>query len=338
MAVTINDIAKAAGVSPSTVSRVISNNPRISSATREKVLKIMKEMDYHPNVIARSLVNKSTGIVAVLIPSNTEKAFQHPFYPEILRGITSAAYKNQYKILISGASDIKEEKAIIRDFTRNGLVEGIILLTSRVKDSAIAALKKIDFPFVVVGRPVNENEVNWVDNNNFDISYDLTSYLISQGHNKIAFIGVSSQYIVTLDRLEGYKKALQDNNIAFNENLIVEGKFMSDTGDNLIQRIFERGEKPTAIIACDDFLAFGAIKSLVEKGIKVPNDIAVAGFNNVPLCDYFTPSLTSVDVNAFDLGAKAFEMLMVYIKSQVKSFNRAIIPARLVIRNSTLRG
>ena len=335
MAVTIIDVARTANVSPSTVSRVIAKNPRISNATCDKVLKIMEEMNYQPNIIARSLVNKSTRIIGVIIPGTTEKAFQHPFFPEILRGISSVAHKSKYKILISSVSCIKEEKQIINEIARGGITEGVILLTSKIKDPSISELIKINFPFVVVGRPDKHDEVNWVDNDNFSAGYELTQYFIKQGHKEIAFIGVSSEFIVTLDRLEGYKKALIDNGLPINKNLIVEGEFMGSTGVDLMKVLLDRGIKLTGVIACDDFIAFGAIKLLMEYGLKVPEDIAVAGFNNVPLSSYFTPTLTSVEINAFSLGSKAFELLYASMNNNYTSINRAIIPAKLIIRNST---
>lgn len=334
---TINDIAKAANVSPSTVSRVVANNSRISRTTSDKIHKIMKEMNYHPNIIARSLASKSTNIIGVIVPGTTEKAFQHPFFPEILRGIGSVAYKNGYNILISSISDIGEEKRIAKEFANGGITEGIILMTSRVRDPAISELMKMDFPFVVVGRPQKDSEVNWVDNNNFSIGYELTQHFIKQGHNRIAFLGVSSDFTVTMDRLKGYKKALQDNHLPVDESLIIEGKFIDDTGYDLMKKLLGNGLMPTGVIACDDLLAFGAMKVITEYGLSIPEDIAVAGFNNVPLSEYCTPPLTSVEVNAFSLGSKAFELLLASIKSEHKSFNRAIIPAELVIRKSTLK-
>lgn len=337
MGVTINDVAKVANVSPSTVSRVIANNPRISSETRDRILKIMKEMNYHPNMIARSLANKSTKIIGVIVPGTTEKAFQHPFFPEILRGIASLAQKDNYKILISSVTSIKEEKEVINEFAKGGIAEGIILMTSRVKDPSISELIKLNFPFVVVGRPQNDCEVNWVDNNNFSAGYEITTHFIEQGHKKIAFIGVSPDFVVTLDRLEGYKKALMDHGLLIDNDLIVEGKFIDDTGYELMKKLIAAGSKPTGVIACDDLIGFGAIKYLNEQGMKVPDDIAVAGFNNVPLSDYFVPSLTSVDVNPFALGSKAFELLMTSINSSFKSINRAIVPIEVIIRNSTMK-
>jgi DNA-binding LacI/PurR family transcriptional regulator len=337
MRVTINDIAKAANVSPSTVSRAIANNPRISGPTREKIFRIMKEMNYHPNVIARSLANKSTSIIGLVVTGTTEKAFRHPFFPEILRGAASVAYKNKYKILISSVNSLDEERQIVDDLTQSGIADGIILLSSRVKDPSISSLMRIKFPFVIVGRPENDTEINWVDNDNVSIGYKLTKHLIEMGCTSIAFLGVDSEFIVTLDRLKGYKKALDEHRIPINEELVAEGKFLEDTGYCLMKKILDKGIIPSGVIACDDLQAFGAIKCLNENGLKVPGDVAVAGFNNVPLSTYFNPPLTSVDINAFNLGAKAFELLMASINSEYKSFNRSIISAELIIRESTLR-
>lgn len=337
MGVTINDIAKAAMVSPSTVSRAITNNPRISDSTRKKIFKLMKEMNYHPNMIARSLANKSTKIIGVVVTGTTEKAFQHPFFPEILRGIASVAYKNKYKILISSVNSAKEEKQVVNEYAKSGITEGIILMASRVNDPSIPELMKIKFPFVVVGRPENDYEVNWVDNDNISIGYELTKHFIEMGHTSIAFLGVSSEFTVTLDRLKGYKKALTDHNLPIDDELIIEGKFVDDTGYDLMKKLMDKGKMPTGVIACDDLLAFGAIKLLTENGLKVPEDIAVAGFNNVPLSDYFNPPLTSVDVNAFSLGAKAFDLLLANINSEYKSIDRAMVQAQLIVRKSTLK-
>lgn len=336
MKVTINDVAKIANVSPSTVSRVIAGNARISEETRNKVLKIMKELNYHPNIIARSLANKSTKIIGVIVPGTTEKAFQHPFLPEILRGIASAASKSKYKILISSATSINEEKETIDELVNGAITEGIILLASRVKDPCIKEMMKLKFPFVVVGRPSEEDKINWVDNNNLAISYELTKHFLDQGHKEIAFLGFSKDHMVTVDRLEGYKKALEDYNITLQPHLVVEGEFIDDTGYNLAKKLSESGSMPSAVIACDDLLAFGVIKYLNEKGLRVPQDVAVAGFNNVPLSDYFVPSLTSVEVNAFNLGYQAFQLLMNNISSNLTSINRSIVSARLVIRESSL--
>lgn len=335
MSVTVNDIARLANVSPSTVSRVIADNPRISKKTRDKVHKIMKDLNYHPNIIARSLANRSTNIIGVIIPETTEKAFQHPFYPEILRGIASLAHKNDYHILISSAADVKEEKQVVDKLVKGRIADGLILMASRINDPTVTELAKINFPFVVVGRPVRDEKINWVDNDNVSISYELTKHFITQGVRKIAFLGVSPEYMVTLDRLQGYRMALEEYGIPVDEEMIIEGQFINDTGYALVEKLLDKGIKPTGIIACDDLLATGAVKKLQECGFRIPEDVIVAGYNNVPMADFFSPPLTSVEVRPYNLGTSAFELLLGSLRNDIRNYNRTIVPAQLVLRNST---
>lgn len=335
--VTINDIAKCAHVAPSTVSRVITGSPLISEKTCEKVRKVMKEMNYHPNIIARSLARKSTRIIGTLIPGTSEKAFKHPFFPEILRGMTSAADKCGYHILLSNTGNNEDEKKIINDFVGGGVTEGIILMTSRVNDSSIDSLVSNRFPFVMVGRPDSDRNgrISWVDNDNYNAGYLLARHLIERGHRRIAFIGVSSGYMVLLDRFNGYKKALAEAGIPFDESLVIDGQFMNESGYEMIKALYGRGRNFTGVIAGDDFQAFEVISFLTGKGINVPDDVAVAGFNNVPLDDFFIPPLTSVNVNAYKLGEKALELLIARLKHRSEVNSHIFVPTDMIIRKST---
>lgn len=332
---TINDIAKAANVSPSTVSRVIANSSLISEATRKRVREIMKEMNYHPNMIARSLVNKSTKIIGTLIPGTSEKAFEHPFYPEILRGITARANQHGYNILLSNAGSAEQETHVINEMVNGGIIEGLILMTSRLNDKSIKKLVAMDFPFVMVGRPdINDKNIFWVDNDNFNACYNLTKYFIEKGHRKIAFIGVTPEYMVAIDRLNGYKKALAEYDIDFNEKIIVNSEFMNGDGYEMTNELFNRNQQFTGLIAADDFQAYAAIHLMIERGLKVPEDIAVAGFNNVIMSEYNIPSLTSIEVHAFDLGGKAFELLYGRLKNEKSMKYNDYVKAEIIKRKS----
>ena len=334
MSVTLNDVARIANVSPSTVSRVIADNPRISQETKDRVIKVMKELDYHPNIIARSLANKTTNIIGVILPNTAEKALSHPFYPEILRGIGSVAYKYKYNILLSNTNEA-DENEVINQFIKGGITDGIILMSSKVQDPYIDNLMKHNRPFVLVGRPEKENRINWVDNDNFYAAYEMTKYFIDRGHKRIVFYGHASDFVVSVDRLNGYKKALEDSNIKFDNNFVIEQRFIEK--ENLttnISKLIEFENSPTAVIALDDFLAYELINFLTSIGLDVPGDISIAGFNNIYLSNYTMPTLTSVDVNAFELGVKAFEMLYSNIIRKDNTINRVIVPAKIIERNS----
>ncbi len=334
---TINDVAREAGVAASTVSRVIANSSKISKETSDRVIKIMKDMNYHPNLIARSLANKSTKIIGLVVPGATEKAFSHPFMSETVRGIISVAHKKGYKILISSADNYHEEKELIEDLSKGGVVEGIILTASRTKDPSIMELKKQKFPFVLIGRPAGDELINWVDNNNMSVSYELTRHFIDQGHRDIAFLGLSPDVVVTVDRYEGYKKAMEEINKVVDHKYTVESRYLEAPGYEMMKELIEENKKVTAVICCDDYIAFGAIKYLSENGLAVPDDVAVAGFNNTYLAEHSIPSLTTVEINAFNLGTSAFDMLYDIIQSESKNFNHIIIPAKIITRNSSIK-
>jgi DNA-binding LacI/PurR family transcriptional regulator len=270
----------------------------------------MKELDYHPNMLARSLVNKSTKIVGLLVPSSGT-AFGLPFYSEILRGIVSKANQNDYRILLSNISSDEEEEKTINELAHSCIVEGFILMTSRLHDESLMTLTKMNFPFVMVGKPEQnfENQINWVDNDNFEAGYRLTKHIIDKGHKKIAFIGVSDKYMVTVDRFNGYKLALHDSGIEFDKDLVINGEFMKNNASIMLKALFDRNKEFNGLITADDYQAFSAVSFLNTRGLSVPNDIAVAGFNNVPQSEYFVPPLTSVDVHPYKLGEKSFELL-----------------------------
>lgn len=339
MSTTLADIAKKANVSPSTVSRVISDHPGISEETRRKVIKIMDEMKYQPNIVARSLARNCTKTIGVVLASRTEgalyKAFRHPLTMDIVGGLSVTAYKNGYKLLLSSLSNLNDDEKIIRELAMGGVTDGIIYYFSRVNDPIIENLKMYNTPFVVVGRPSSEaDSINWIDNDNMSSSYKLTEMLIKSGRKQILFAGASPNFIISIDKVEGYKKALIDNGMKIDERLIVPGRFITENGSILMQKIYDSGVRPDAIIAQDDILAFGIITKLQELSFRVPEDVAVAGFDNVPSSEFFTPSLTSVEMNAFELGTKACELLLKQINDETSGVSNYIVPSEIITRNS----
>ncbi len=314
---------------------MISNSSLISEATKARVHAIMEEMGYHPNMIARSLVSKITRIVGTLIPGNSDKAFQHPFFPEILRGITTQADLSGYNILLSNSGSPERETEVVDDLIGGGVVEGMILMSSRQKDAAVEHLKAANMPFVLVGRPDDSaaQGVHWVDNDNVRAGYELARYFIQKGHRQIAFIGVTPEMMVILDRLRGYRRALEENGIPFDERLVVPGSYMVADGYAMTEKLLHSGQKFTGLIASDDFQAYASIHCLMEHGLHIPQDVAVAGFNNVTLSEYNLPSLTSVEVNAYNLGKTAFELLFAQFKHKAGPMS-VFVPTHIVQRVS----
>ncbi len=333
MPVTIKDVAKLAGVSPSTVSRVIANHPKISQATKTKVYEAMKKLNYHPNVIARSLANRKTYTLGLILPNADEDLFENPFFIQVMRGISSYAQKKGYYIMYSYCKTEEQELKTIHHFINSKWVDGIILTTTRFKDKCVADLIKINHPFVVIGRPEeNHKKVLWVDNDNVSAMYHVVHTLIMKGFKKIGFIGGEHEFTVIRDRLEGYKKALEDHGLPYYPHLVKEGNPTEKQSYHAACDILKK-DKPDAIVCTDDIVAFGVLNAIDE---QVDKRIAVVGFNNTPMSAYKTPSLSTVDINAETLGRYASKLLIHQLESQETESSNYIVGTKYIERESTL--
>ncbi len=330
----IKDVATKAGVSPSTVSRVLANHPRISVATRERVRDVMRELDYHPNAIARSLVKQSSQAIGLLIPSSIEQFFLNPFFPEVLRGITQIAQYSGYDIVLSTALHGKNDVDRLERMVRSKQVDGVILLTARLNDPLFAVLEENHIPSVVVGRPSQDVQLCWVNNDNRRAAYDTTMHLQKLGHQRIGFIGGSQELVVTVDRLAGYSSALQEQGVTFDPNLVVSGEFIEDVGYNGMMRLLALAERPSGIVASDDVLAFGAMRAAGELGYRIPEDLAIVGFNDIPLARLANPPMTTMNVHIYELGQTAAKLLLQHIEKRELPPQSAIVPHELVIRRT----
>ncbi|MEH7335003.1 LacI family DNA-binding transcriptional regulator [Neobacillus drentensis] len=335
MAVTIRDVAKLADVAPSTVSRVIANHSRISEATKRKVKKAMEQLGYHPNQNARSLASQSTQTIGLVMPSSGDVVFQNPFFSMVLQGISEGSHKNKYAMyLTTGKSDVETFEAVIR-MVQGKRVDGLILLNSKVEDKLISYLRRRDFPFVVIGKPFKDaEEITHVDNDNVRAMREATEYLIDYGHRKIAFIGGSLELMVTVDRLDGYKQALNKANIPIKNEYILHGEFLREGGQEAVSELMALEQRPTSLVVVDDLMALGVLSTLDELGVKVPEEISVVSFNNVLLSEMSKPPLTSMDINIFDLGYQATRSLIEIIENRAEPTKRIIIPHKLVERQS----
>jgi DNA-binding LacI/PurR family transcriptional regulator len=337
MAVTIIDVAKKAGVSPSTVSRVISGHSRISPATTKKVKEIMLEMGYHQNAMARSLVSKTTQTIGIILPRPAEELFLNLFFSEVIRGIVTHSTRSEYDLMMTtGASEREEVEAVTR-FVKGRRVDGVILLYSRKADPVISFLKEQNFPFVLIGRSEDYPDILSINNNNVQASYDATMHLVAQGHKRIGFVSGPPNLIVSQDRLEGYKQALLDSGLEAQSEWIVEGEFLQESGYRAMSFFMSLPERPTALVTIDDVVAFGVLRGLTELGYKVPRDLSLVGFNNISISELATPPLSTVDIGIYQLGYTASQTLIRAIKGDPIHKNSLIIPHRLIMRESTAR-
>lgn len=331
MKVTIKEVAKEANVSPSTVSRVISDSPQISEKTKSKVREVINKMKYRPNAIARSLANSKSRIIGVVLPNEAQDLITNPFFIQAMKGMSVYAQKKKYYITYAFSENEKSEYDYLNAFITSNLVDGVCLLRARSNDKSIEYLKKMNFPFVVIGRPENTEEMLWVDNDNFQVSYNLVNELIKKGHKQLAFIGAKKEWNLTSDRLRGFQLACEVNGISIDDkDIIMMTDFNEQNGIKAANQILQTGH-PTAIVVEDDILAFGVLKIFKERHI---NDIAVVGFNNTPLAEFQSPSLSSIDINAPELGYYAAKILIDYLENGKEATNHYIVESKIIYRES----
>ncbi|MFC0472054.1 LacI family DNA-binding transcriptional regulator [Halalkalibacter kiskunsagensis] len=336
MAVTIKDVAKRANVAPSTVSRVIANSSRISEKTKERVREAMKELGYHPNFNARSLANKSTSTLGIVMPNSAKIAFQNPFFPEVIRGISTKAYQEGYGLYLTTGQTEEEILEEVKQMVYGGRVDGIVLLYSRVNDKVMPFLIEQEFPFVLIGRPYNidEDQVTFVNNDNYKAAKTVTEYLMLLGHERIGFIGGNLDYVVTVDHMRGYEQALNNAHIPIRQEYVVHHEEVKEGGQDAVIELMSIEDRPTALIVADDIMTFGVLRMLADMNVKVPQDISIVSFNNVMISELSSPTMTTVDIHIYELGFEATRCLISKIIEPDFGERKVIVPHRLIKRES----
>jgi DNA-binding LacI/PurR family transcriptional regulator len=330
--ITIRDVADLADVAPSTVSRVLHNNTRISPQTRIKVLEAMDKLGYHPNAAAQSLARRRSSSLGLILPNNKDELFMNPFFVMVMRGFSIYAQDAGYNLMYTFSKDEDIELQFIKDYSQGLVIDGILLFTTRIDDKCIHYLQQSNFPFVVIGRPEDTTQVYWVDNDNFQAVYNAVNHLMNQGHKKIAFISAPLNFNYTRVRQQGYIQAITNRGFERNEYLISEGDDNTEkTGYECMKKILQK-ETPDAVIATDDLLAIGAMQFLKEKRLNC----AVIGFNNTLKGRYENPSLSTIDVNAEKIGEHAARLLIEVVEKKEPKINHVIVPADFIERESTL--
>jgi len=307
MKVTIKDIARLANVSVATVSKVINKKDKdISDSTRQKVLEIAKNENYIPNLMARSLVTKKTNTIGLIIPD-----ISNPFFPELARGAEDKANELGYNMIICNTdNDIKKEKKYIKMLAEK-MIDGVILTASLKASAEEDVATNCSFPIVLVDRDVNSPYVKGkLIVNDFRGSYLATKYLIEKNHRKILFIGGPKIIKNTSNRFNGYVQALKENALELNDSYADFGEYNSEFGYKSISSYLEKKVPFTAVVCGNDLIAIGVIKRLKEQGVKVPEGVAVLGFDDIYLARYVEPSLSTVALPSYAMGVAASELLI----------------------------
>ncbi|MBU4047478.1 LacI family transcriptional regulator [bacterium] len=326
---TIKDVAELVGVHPSTVSRVINDDSRISEKTREKVFLIIKKLGYTPNAIARGLKTKRTHTLGMLIPDIT-----NPFFAEIARGVEDAANKNDFNIILCNTDDRLKKERTYLEILRGKRVDGLILGTAHIKDKSILELEKNNFPYILVSRNIEELDKNCVIVDDEAGGIMATEYLIKLGHRRIAHITGPLKIRSALNRLKGYKLALKKYGIEYRDELVGEGDFRIKGGYQVMKRFLKLAEPPTAIFAANDLLALGAMQAIQKKNFHIPEDFSVIGFNDIELASFVYPALTTIRQPMLEMGALAVKMLLRIIEEGEFNQRKIVLKPKLIIRES----
>lgn len=338
-AITIKDIAKALGLSTSTISRAIRDDYAINPDTRKLVLDYAKKVNYHPNPIAQSLREKRSGSIGIII---TEIA--NSFFSQIINGIESAAHKEGYTTIISQTAESYEREVLTTQFLASKLVDGILVcVATETKDfSHIIELYDRGFPIVCFDRVVEELDTHKVVVDNTKGAYDGVTHLVVNGYKKIAFISFAESLPITRDRFNGYKKALAEHGIPFREDYLIRfppGNLTYKDLEQKIDKMMKMENGPDAVFLSSDRLTTNFARYCRLKNIKVPDQIAIAGFSNLDVSDIFNPSLTVVKQPAFELGEAAAQLLISMIESKrpVTEFETRVLHTELIIRESSAK-
>ncbi len=331
---TLEEVAKLAGVSRATVSRVINDRPNVRAAIREKVWQAVRDSGYRPHAVARSLVTRRTGILGVVIPEAVSTLFTDPFFPQFLRGTTEACNAHQQQLMLVLLSDPTGEQEMYQRVLRNGYLDGVIVASATVGDPLIAAMLRDGIPFVSVGRHPDKR-VHVVDVDNLGGARVAVEHLLRLGHRRIATIAGPAGMTSGQDRLEGYRQALESYHVPLDKRLVVHGDYTEAGGALAMQQLLPRG--PTAVFVASDTMAVGALKWLRQAGRRVPDDIALVGFDDIPVASAVEPRLTTVRQPISRLGALAVDVLVGLLQGPAaapSSPQRIVLPTELVIRES----
>lgn len=327
--VTIRDVARAAGVSTATVSRVFNGSPRVKDATRERVLMSASRLDYWPNAAARSLTTSRSHSLGVLLPDLFGE-----FFSEIIRGIDHAARLERYQILVS-SSHANTHELLAAARSLHGRIDGLIAMA--LDRGSARAVKRISrsFPVVLMNAGLPVRQCSTVSIANYEGAYALVDHLVGLGHRRLAMVKGPPGNIDARERLRGFRRALHDAGLRARDCLEVSGDFTESSGYQAASLILRHQPRPTAVFAANDYMALGLLSALRQTGIDVPGDIAVAGFDDIAITQYLTPPLTTVHVDAYELGQHAVRLLI----SAARSDNGArptheVLPTRLVVRSS----
>ncbi|HEC36296.1 MAG TPA: LacI family transcriptional regulator [Anaerolineae bacterium] len=332
---TSRDVARLAGVSRTTVSLVINDVPdvNITSETRRRVLDAARQLNYYPDATARRLASGKTRTIALVWHRGPAQTYRDAFLPGLLQGITRAARHYGYYVLFRPIEPDEPDDSYV-ELARGGHTDGLVLSGPRSEDTYLLQLHRDGFPLVLQGQ-LPGTDIPSVDVDNVRGAMTAVRHLLAMGHRRIGMItNASLAYTASRQRLDGYRRALEQAGLSYDESLVQCGNFDEESGQAAMETLLECGEPPTAIFVASDMVAMGALRALRDRGLRVPEDVAVVGFDDITAARFVTPALTTVHVPSFGLGWSTAELLIRIIERDPLNQTHVLLDTELVIRRS----
>lgn len=327
--VTVKDVADLAGVSTATVSRVLNDHPHVAGETRAQVLRAMQQLGYQPSRVARRLRVKSTQIFGLIISD-----IANPFFNSVVRGIEDVAYSNQYSLLLCNSDEDLARESLYVNILQAEQVAGIIISSADENSVSCEALFKSGVPIVAMDRRLRAFDVDTVLVDNVKGAFQATSHLIRLGHRRIGLIGGPSRITTGRERQEGYEKALSEHGLVVDQSMIKIGDFKLDSGYQRACELLEADDPPTAIFAANNLMTLGSLNAIHEKGLNIPRDVAIVGFDDMPWAPSLHPSLTAVAQPTYELGRIAANLLLQRALDKGREIVEVKLEPTLIIRES----
>lgn len=325
----IKDVARKAGVSISTVSRVVNDSKAVRPKTKERVLKAIEELGYKPNAIARSLKIKNTKTIGIMIPD-----ISNQFFPEVVRGVEDVANMYEYNIFLCNTDMDREKEIQYFNALEEKQVDGLIFMGNNIPEELGKRFETCDIPIVLIG--TDYGDLPSVTINNAQASKDVVNYLIKKGHESIAMItGKAYDPIVGVARKNGYIEALEEAEIAYNEELIIEGGYRFKSGYEGAKKLLSLKNPPTAIFVASDEMAIGVMRAALEKGVVIPDELAIVGFDNIDMAGKLYPSLSTVAQPMYEMGAIGMRVLTKILNDETLENRKVVLNYSFVERESS---
>jgi LacI family transcriptional regulator len=327
----LEDIGRLAGVSRSTVSRVINDQPNVKPDVRERVREVIRRTGYTPNVAARSLVSGRSGVIGLVIPSRVHALFEDPYFGRLIQGISAASNQSGNTLSLFLFQTADEETALYPRVVTSGFLDGLIITATRMADPLLARMVGGEIPIVMVGRPDAEG-ISYVDADNRGGARRAAAHLCSLGYERIGLLGAPVSTTAGVDRLNGFIEGLALEGRALHPSLRIDGDFSEASGYRSMQELI--GRRPDAVFVASDTMAVGALRALRDAGLRVPEDVALMSFDGLPASENSNPPLTTIRQPVVETGARAVQVLNDLVSGATSTPVVEILPVELVVRDS----